>query len=167
MADDTILNQQAGEVRLLLKMGLIAPEDVIAWADDWISVRDCLPGWVYDVSLAQAADPYQISQLLALAGNEINSKAAAIGAFQSFVSAYRHGDIETLPAATMLSLWASHPSLDDSERNKAMLPIWYAEEIEGGYMTIADVREQVEQSINNSFTALYSLQGGVHPAPNA
>src|SRR5438045_198723 len=107
MAPDTTeapLREEAEYLRLALVMGLIGPEEVVAWADRVIDALNEPPIQVIDVSLASSRSPDEIVDLLDAIPGDGDLAAAAHRALGLFLPRFRAGSISLEQAAEML--WA-------------------------------------------------------------
>jgi hypothetical protein len=140
------LGEKAEYLRLVLAMGLITPDEVVAWADRLIAALDDPPIQVIDVSLAGSRPAVEIMDLLAAVPGRGDLAAAAHQALGLFLRRFRAGGISLEQAAEMLWAYSNWASIPEGER------LWASNFTDAVYClrhgyagTDASVRAEVEE----------------------
>lgn len=148
-AAEARLREEAEYLRLALAMGLVTPDEVVAWADRQIAALDEPPIQVIDVSLAGSRPAIEIIGLLAAVPGSGDLVAAAHRSLGLFLRRFRAGGISLEQAADMLWAYSNWASVPEDER------LWASNFTDvvnclnlGYYGTPESVRSEVEEFLS-------------------
>ena len=140
------IREQAEYHRLLLAMGLVRGEDVIAWADGLI-LRGDAPVEVIDVSLAMNASNHDLDGVLRAVRGDGDLTAAAHAALSRLRP--RLPELLLKDAVEKVVRYGSTACVPELEHHDAMLfDVLYEEMVEGYCGSEADLRRMLQDCVN-------------------
>lgn len=142
-------------LRLALIMGLIGPDEVVAWADRVIDVLDAPPIQVIEASLAGSRSIDDIVDLLTTIPGDGNSAVAAHRVLGLFVQRFRASGIAMDEVIKMLSAYCEFALIPEDERRAAESLTDALVRLRSTYSDVPDsARSQIE-----AFATQYSAKG--------
>lgn len=115
------LREEAETLRLGLLMGLVEPEEVVAWADRVIIELAAPPIEVIDIAMASRQPADEVARLLARVPGPADFTAAAHRALGILQERFLAGNLPLEVVADMLYVYSTAAKIPEAERQMAAI----------------------------------------------